>query len=291
VIPKREHKEKKTPVKRLCNVFLTITIIIMLLAAVGCGGSPSTKPPSTSAQNLVDPSGNWKMNFTDSTNQTFLLSGLFSQTGAIVTGVNFSEVGNRSPFNCAVQRDIALSNGLVQNVNQFSGTLTGNFGTVTFTSTLNDAGTHAGGTYTITPGAAGNCLGIALTGTFTADEIPSMTGNWTGTVVCTANCPTGGTSGTISMSLTQDDSNGNVSGTFVITGLPGFSSGTVTDSSFDLLSGPSWQDSLMDQNGSIHVIVGGPLNSFGTAGLGTDRTFHGNFGDPTNTFYAVDMSH
>ena len=66
----------------------------------------------------------------------------------------------------------------------FSGDLSGNFGGIHFTSTLNDAGTHAGGTYTLTPGANGNCLGIALTGTFTGDEVPSVSGNWTGTVTC-----------------------------------------------------------------------------------------------------------
>jgi len=82
-----------------------------------------------------------------------------------------------------------MANGLVQNVSTFSGDFNGNFGAVHFTTTLNDAGTHASGSYTITPPQSGNCLGVALTGSVVADEVPSMSGNWTGTLTCTSNCP------------------------------------------------------------------------------------------------------
>src|SRR5262249_27595943 len=150
---------------------------------------------------------------------------------------------------CIAQPDVAFNNGLVQNVNQFSGDLVGNFGNIHITSTLNDAGTHAAGTYAVTPGAAGPCLGINLTGNFVADEIPSMTGSWTGTVICTLNCPTGNTTGTIAMTLTQDDATGKVNGTFTITGLAAFGSGTVTSIQEDLLSGPSWQATLNEALG------------------------------------------
>lgn len=166
-----------------------------LLAAIGCGGSTNPKPSPVTGQNLIDPSGNWKMNFVDSNNENFILAGLFSQSGAIVTGVNFSEVGNGpfasppTPFQCAVQPDISLSNGLVADVSTFTGTLSGNFGTLAFTSVLNDAGTHTSGTYTLTPGAAGNCLGIALTGTFTGDELPSLSGGWSGTITWLSPIP------------------------------------------------------------------------------------------------------
>jgi hypothetical protein len=95
------------------------------------------------------------------------------------------------------------------------------------------------------------------------------------------------------MSLTQDDATGKVNGTYTIAGLPGFSTGNVASDSFDLLSGASWQDSMADQNGSSTKIVGGPLNSFGTAGLALDRSFHGNIttGGSSTPFYAVSMSH
>lgn len=283
--------------KYLWKQLLPAVILIMLLVAIGCGGGTAPKPtnPTQPQQKLVDPSGNWKMSFVDASGNTFILSALFAQTGAVVTSADVSEIGNGpgasppTPFACQAQTDISISNGLVQNVNQFSGTLIGNFGTLTFTSTLNDAGTHTVGTYTLTPGTNGNCANIAASGTFTGDEVPSMNGAWTGTVTCTASCPAGSTTGTMQMTVTQNDSTGVVNGTYVITGLPGLSSGTIATASNDLLSGSSWVDTLTDQNGAINRIVGGPINSFGTPGLGIDRSFGGNLiGVAT---YAVTLSH
>jgi hypothetical protein len=284
------------------------TICLILAAAlVGCGGggTGTTGGNPIPQGKLVDPSGNWKQSFVDASGNTFILSALYNQVGAVVTGINFSEVGNGpnatppTSFNCAAQRDIAMANGLVANVNQFSGDLSGNFGGIHFTSILNDAGTHAAGTYTLTPGANGNCLGIALTGTFVGDEVPSMSGNWTGTVTCVLNCPTGSTTGAITMSLTQDDATGTVTGSYTISGVPGISSGTVATGKFDLLSGASLQLSMLDQNGIINInnvtaeMVGGPVTGLGTAGLGLDRSFHGNIatGGSGVPLYAVSMSH
>jgi hypothetical protein len=268
------------------RALLAIFLVLFTLFAIGCGGNTNTKTSPTTAQGLIDPSGNWKMNFVDSNSQNFILAGLFSQTGAVVSGDSFSEVGNvEANFHCVADSpSIALSNGLVANVSTFTGTLTDpNFGTLAFTSTLNDAGTHAGGTYTLTPTAAGNCLGIALTGTFTGDEVPSMSGSWTGTVTCTTDCPTqspAGTTGTITANLTQDDSLGTVSGSYTITNmLPLFSTGTIATNSkaSDFLSGASWQGSLIDSTGNTNKIDGGPFEvpPFASAGLGQDGSFNG----------------
>jgi hypothetical protein len=274
-----------------------------MVIAIGCGGSsaPTGKPSNPSPQNLVDPSGNWRMTFVDSNGQTFLLSALFNQVGSVVSGINFSEVGNGpsaqppTPFQCAAQRDVSIANGLVQNVNQFSGDISGNFGTIHFSSTLNDAGTHTSGTYTVAPGANGNCLGINVTGTFTGDEVPSVSGNWTGTVACTLNCPTGFTSAAISMSLTQDDATGAVTGSYIITGVPGFSSGQlVTDPlGNNFISGSNMQQKMLDNNGTTTFITGGPFNGHNTSGLGLDRSFHGILapGSSTDPVYLVNMSH
>ncbi len=276
---------------------LAITVLLTL-AAIGCGGGSSAtpKPSNPSPQSgLVDPSGNWRMTFTDSTGNTFLLSSLFNQTGPNVSGINFSEAGNIAPnFQCAAQRDISMANGLVQNVNQFSGDLSGNFGGIHFSSTLNDAGTHSSGTYTVTPGANGNCLGISLTGTFTGDEIPSVSGNWTGTVSCRANCPTGFTGGTLSMTLTQNDGTGAVTGTYTMTGVPGVSSGQLVSDPLgnNFISGSNMQEKVADNNGSTFFITGGPF-ALNTPGLGLDRSFHGSWiiGGSSDPLYTVSMSH
>ena len=75
----------------------SVTILIML-AVIGCGGGTSTTKNPTTAQGLIDPSGNWKMTFTDSSGNLFMLSALFSQTGAVVSGVNFFEGGAALAF-------------------------------------------------------------------------------------------------------------------------------------------------------------------------------------------------
>src|ERR1700761_3259613 len=121
------------------RTLISIIIMLSLVVAVGCGGG-SMKTSPVNSQGLIAPSGNWAMQFTDSSNNTFILAGLFSQTGAVVTGIHFSEAGETRAINftCPAQPDISLSNGLVQNVNQFSGDLAGNFGTIAFNSVLND---------------------------------------------------------------------------------------------------------------------------------------------------------
>jgi hypothetical protein len=74
-----------------------VLIIMLALIAVGCGSGGSKNPVTVSGQHLVDPSGNWKMSFADSNNNLFILSGLYSQSGPVVTGISFSEVGNQAP--------------------------------------------------------------------------------------------------------------------------------------------------------------------------------------------------
>jgi hypothetical protein len=283
--------------------FKIVSIAVMAVATLGlfgCGGSVKTAPvnPVTS-QGLIDPSGNWQLKFTDSNSNGFLLSALFNQVGAVVNGVNISELGNGpgavppTPFQCAAQPNVAFTNGLVANVSNFTGILSGNFGTISFNTTLNDAGTEAVGTYVVTPGAAGPCLGIALTGTLTADEVPSASGTWTGTVNCTANCPTGPTTGTASFTLSQDDATATITGSYTITGLPGISSGVIVTDPTDFLSGPNVQEKLQDNNGTLFFLSGGPVTSEPLAGLGLDRSFQGQMGigGSIEPLYTVTMSH
>jgi hypothetical protein len=264
--------------------------LLLVVAASGCGGGSSTTPGG--GKPPIDPSGNWAMKFSDSSNNSFILSALFSQTGSVVTALNVLAAGNPAPFSC-VPFSASLSNGQVLNVDQFSGDVNTSFGNIHFTSTLNLAGTHAAGTYTL----SGNCWGVAPTGTFTADEVPSVAGTWNGTVTCTSNCPAGSTTGTISASLNQNDQTGVVAGTYAISGLPGIGNGNVTTrANTDVLSGLLLQVEFTDASGNLYVLAGGPGGS--DPGLGLDRSFNGrlfglNVVAPASApaTYTVSMSH
>src|SRR5262249_34580413 len=98
--------------------------------------------------------------------------------------------------------------------------------------------------------------------------------------------------GTITATLTQNDTTANVSGTYAVTGLPGIGNGTVSTGQFDLLSGFNWQASLNDNNGSSYALAGGPFA--GTdPGLAQDRSFHGAItqNGATPAKYSIAMSH
>jgi hypothetical protein len=250
--------------KRVGTTLLLIAFTAVVITFTACGGS---KPQGAGAP--IDPSGNWNMRFSDSGGNSLNLSALFSQTGSVVTAFNVLAAGNPSPFSC-VPFSASFANGQVLNVNQFSGDINSPFGNIHFTSTLNDQGSHSEGTYTL----SGNCWGVSASGTFIADEVPSVSGSWTGTINCVSNCPVGATSGTITATLTQNDTTGSVTGTYAISGLPTISNGTVTSGQFDVLSGFNWQATFNDNSGNIYTLAGGPFA--GTdAGLAQDRSFHG----------------
>src|SRR5882672_9061783 len=139
--------------KNVARVIFTFLFAGLLLT--GCGGNttttPGNKPP-------IDPSGNWAMKFSDTSNNSFVLSSLFSQTGSVVTALNVLAAGNPAPFAC-VPFSATFTNGQVLNVDQFSGDVNTSFGNIHFASTLNAQGSHASGTYTLT----GNCWTVAPT--------------------------------------------------------------------------------------------------------------------------------
>jgi hypothetical protein len=274
--------------KILKRVALLLPVCMAVLYVIACGGSQQ----NTKQSPPIDPSGNWSLTLTDSTNRTLFMSALFSQTGSVVSASSILAAENPSRFSC-VPFTASLANGQVLNVNQFSGDIITPFGNVHFDSTLNPDGTHSQGTYTLT----GNCWNVASTGTFSAEEIPSVAGNWTGAVNCIENCPTGPITGVISMTLTQNDVTGVVAGSYTIIGLSNISSGSVATGQFDVLSGSNWQDTLTDAIGNKFAIVGGPFAGQ-SSGLGTNRTFNGTIAeladiDPQRlpAKYSVTMNH
>lgn len=267
------------------------TLFASLFALTGCGASSKNGNNPQSPGAPIDPSGNWNLTYTDASNNKLSMSALFSQVGSVVSAAQVFAI-NPPPFNC-VPFAATFANGTVQNVSDFSGDFQSQFGNIHFDSTLNPQGSHADGTYSLT----GTCWGVAATGTFTADEVPNMTGSWSGTLNCTANCLTGSTSGAVSMTLTQDNSTGAVTGTYTVTGLPTFSSGTVQGDQFSVLSGANWQDNMTDNDGNKFVISGGPQgNPTDPPGLGLDGSFNGIIVPfPSNTtstpVYSLIMSH
>jgi hypothetical protein len=280
----------------MAKTTLAISLLFAITLIAGCGGgSGSSSTPGAP----LDPSGNWSMKLTDANSNNLLLSALFDQQGSTVTAFSILAVGNAN-LSC-VPFSATLANGTVQNVNQFSGDInTQNFGSIHFASTLNPQASQAQGTYTLT----GSCWGVASSGTFTADEIPSVSGTWTGTVTCVSNCPTGSTTGTISATVTQNDSTGVVTGTYTVSGLPNISNGTIGTST-DLISGHSWQSTMIDQitqpgsSPNRFVLTGGPAFPANTAGIGQDRSFIGNITEINDSnpivtalaAYTVTMTH
>jgi hypothetical protein len=180
----------------------------------------------------------------------------------------------------------------VQNGNQFSGLFAGTpFGNLAFTSTLNPQGTHFDGSYSGL--AAGNCAGIGASGTFIGDEVPSVSGSWTGTLTpCsydqqTGVCTNNGTPAQTAFTLAQDDQTGSVTGTYQVAGLAPFSTGSIAVvPPFDIFSGTTWQFTMTDADGSKFVVNGQ---------LGLDRSFAANAflapeGNGTPTYRLV-MTH
>ncbi|HEY3768883.1 MAG TPA: hypothetical protein VGN44_09430 [Candidatus Angelobacter sp.] len=98
------------------------------------------------------------------------------------------------------------------------------------------------------------------------------------------------------MTLIQDDSTGALTGSYVVTDLPGLGTGTLIPDPLgdNIVSGSSLQQRMTDSIAGRVTMVGSPLNSFGTAGVGLDRTFQGNIlaqGSTAAIQYSVNMSH
>lgn len=256
----------------------------LLLGLAACGGGAAPGATKSSAS-VVDPSGNWALVASDSTNNSIKLAALFNQVGQLVTANSITAAGNPNPFNC-VPFSATFTNGFVQNVNQFSGTITAQFGALNFSGTLNADGTAFTGTYSGLN--VNNCAGIATGGTFTASEVPSTSGSWTGTIQpCSydssnGTCTNNGVSSTMSATLVQNDATGGVTGTYAVTNLAGFTTGSVSVDSADqdILSGTIWQFTLRDANTS-KSIVNGTL---------TGRAFHGIVFSGSQA-YALSMTH
>jgi hypothetical protein len=99
----------------------------------------------------------------------------------------------------------------------------------------------------------------------------------------------------MSMSLTQDDATGAVTGSYSTSGIPGVTNGQLVPDPLgnNFISGSNMQEKVLDNNGSTLFVTGGPFNGFNTSGLGLDRSFHGIIvlGSSTDPVFMVNISH
>lgn len=280
-------------------VLRLLPFLALLLVSCGNGGSPSPNPGP--GPKLIDPSGNWTMTATDSGGRSVKFAALYAQVGANVSANSFTSLFD-STFTCT-PFSAALSGGLVQNVDNFTGTVTfgGGFGAFTFTTMLAQDGKSFTGTYSNMPG----CTGLLPTGAFTGAEVPSTSAVWTGTIQnCTYDqqtgiCTTAGTTAPFSATLSQNDVTGNVTGNYQVSGAVGFSSGTVqVRPGIDILSGLLWEFTITDVSGNTAGVCGGctpGANGSGLSGLDLSGHFEGLVSvqpiNQTSTHYWLVASH
>src|SRR5689334_11712815 len=81
------------------KTFSQMMLVMALALLAGCGGKSQGNNPQTPGA-PIDPSGNWSLTFIDASSHKVLISGLFSQTGSVVTALDILDAGNPSPFSC-----------------------------------------------------------------------------------------------------------------------------------------------------------------------------------------------
>jgi hypothetical protein len=222
----------------------TALFTLVMLTLIGCGGGSSSTAPSGPL------TGNWQFNLTEEypSATTLSVSGFVVDSNNTLTG--------------SVQGPTIISSNLAHlcgGVGPITGSVSGQ--NVTFSvnpggAVFNFAGTLASdntisGTYQSLGGA---CLTKPTTGTFTASLIPTLTGNFTGTLTdstymagLTGVSPAAPISvtGTITQSSNAGDSSASLSGTITAVGYPCFQTVSLTGS----ISGQSVYMKVYGYNG------------------------------------------
>lgn len=195
-------------------------VVGLVVALVGCGGGGSMSTPVKNGKPL-DPQGNWLFTFTFNNSTVFLAGQLFELNPPTVTS---NPMGTLLGAAITCEGSFVL-NGQASGTNSISLTLTGDAHepdpsniNLSLTGTIADNQQSMSGTYTANPG---NC--IDGPGTWTAQLLTPVTGNWSGTVSNTsANL-------SVAASLTENTDQtspnmGQVTGTVMLSGMPCFSS-------------------------------------------------------------------
>lgn len=194
--------------KRINAILASLLVVL----AVGCGGSSKTSTGGTTPGQPLDPQGNWLFTFTGDgqTAPDLQFAGqLFELQSPVVTS---NEMGS-APFGFTCGG--LTANGQASSVNVINLTATAvdqisNPATFALTGTIADDQAHMSGTWTTTNTGGGCVSDGKLSGTWTAQLLVAVTNNWTGT---------GSGSTTLTADLTENTDQttinmGQVSGTF-----------------------------------------------------------------------------
>jgi hypothetical protein len=246
------------------RVFGTISLALLFLVSVSCGGGSHPAPSTNNAL-----SGNWQFTLNQSypgpTNTTLSISGFLAQGDDAITG--------------SVQAPSEGTKNLCGGVSPLSGTINGQSvafsvneagTTFSFTGAISSDSQSMSGDYQAQGGA---CFIQSTTGTWNAFLIPPVNGNFTGTIdssyvgflqtglAGSASVPIP-VSGSIAQSPSAGASNATLTGTITAVGYPCFTTVSVTGT----ISGQNVYMDVFDYNGNQIGTLGVPPASPGVAG-------------------------
>jgi hypothetical protein len=236
------------------RTFATALLLAALLTLIACGGTSST---SSAASGPL--AGNWQMVLLPypQTNGSLSVSGFLAETNNTLTG--------------SVQVPPLGQNDRCGGVASLTGTVSGQnvtfsvdeFGTtVNFTGTISSDNVSMSGDF---QGMGGACQTTPTTGTWNAFLIPSLTGNFTGTINSTymellqglQNPVPVAVSGSLSQGTNAGTSNATLTGTITAVGYPCFTTASLTGT----ISGQNVYLQIYDYNGEQIGRIGTPSSS------------------------------
>jgi hypothetical protein len=234
----------------------TVSLMLLLLTFIACGGKTSSPSPATSGPLA----GNWQMVLLQEfpgAQASFSVSGFIDETNNILTGsVQAPPLGTQdhcggvSPLTGTVSgQNVTFS------VNEF-GT------TVNFNGTISSDNRSMSGDF---QGLGGACLTEPTTGTWNAFLIPPLTGNFTGTINSAymellqglQNPVPVAVSGSFTQSSNAGASNATISGTITAVGYPCFTTVSLTGT----ISGQNVYLQIYNYSGEQIGRIGTPSSS------------------------------
>lgn len=234
-----------------------VVLLILAVAVIGCGGSPSNPTPGPKGQPL-DPQGNWLFQFGGGSTNLSLAGQLYELNPPTVTSNPFGVApgSNSCPGSITFSGQASGTNSITLTAVQTGNGITQAI-TVALTGTIAADQAHMSGTWTLSQGVG--CVSNT-SGTWTAQLLTPVTGSWTGTV------SSGSTNITVTASLTEVTDQtvpnmGQVTGTVTLNGAPCFANDAFTIGS----SGPN----TATHGGELLIINASDASNVGIAVAGS----------------------